>query len=86
VDKIRFSRHAEEKFTVLRMHGIRIARQKVIATVRAPDSTDYRRLPLLIAQSTFDARRVLRVVYRKEGDAILIITFYPGRKSEYEKE
>jgi len=84
--KIRFSKHAIEKFAVLLTHGVRVSRRKVVATIKEPEFVDYRRLPLLIAQTTLDARRVLRVVYREEENAILVVTFYPGRKSAYEKE
>ena len=59
---------------------------QVIYAVEKPDRIDYRRLPLLIAQKEFDKTRVLRVVYRKEEEIIVVITFYPGRKSQYEKE
>jgi len=43
-------------------------------------------LPLLIAQVGWDKRRVLRVVYKVEGGTKIVITFYPGMKSQYEKE
>lgn len=82
--KIRFTRHALEKFAVLRRHGVFVARDKVLKTVAFPNTTDYRREPLLIAQCGFDATHVLRVVYKAEGDTRIIITFYPGRKSQYE--
>lgn len=82
--QIRFTRHAEDKFAMLARHGWRIARVKVEATVRAPEFIDYSREPLIIAQTDLDETHVLRVVYRgeEEGTAI-IITFYPGRKSQY---
>lgn len=83
--EIRFTKHATAKFLVLRRHGVRISKFEVIATVRNPEVIDYRRLPLLIAQKSFDAERVLRVVYKIERKTLIIITFYPGRKSQYEK-
>ena len=83
--EIRFTKHALAKFSVLRRHGVRISRFEVIAAVRTPEVIDYRRLPLLIAQKSFDAQRVLRVVHKIERKTIIIITFYPGRKSQYEK-
>lgn len=83
--EIRFTKHVLAKFSVLRRHGVRISRFEVIATVRAPKIIDYRRLPLFIAQKSLDAQRVLRVVYKIERKTVIIITFYPGRKSQYEK-
>lgn len=83
--KIRFSKHALEKFEVLRRHGLRISKGRVLDAVEKPERIDHSRLPLLIAQREFDKTRVLRVVYKIEQNAILVITFYPGRKSQYEK-
>ncbi len=83
--KIIFTKHAEDKFAVLLRHKVKLSRSFVIKTVREPELIDRSRLPLLIAQRRFDANRVLRVVYKKEEDRLKIITFYPGRRSQYEK-
>ena len=80
-----FTKHALDKFEVLERHGVKINKEQVIATIEAPDLIDNSRLPLLIAQSDLDETHVLRVVFKKEDDIIKIITFYPGRKSQYEK-
>ena len=82
--KVRFTKHAQEKFAVLKRHGLKVSKKQVIDTVQHPARIDYSRLPLLIAQGGFDKTRVLRVVYKTEQNAILVITFYPGRKSQYE--
>lgn len=83
---IRFTKHALQKFSELKKYGVLITRAQVVQTIRRPDSIDYRRLPLYIAQSGFDKRRVLRVVYKQKGATIVIITFYLGLKSQYEKD
>lgn len=83
--EIRFTKHAEDKFAVLKRHGVVVSRTKVVETVKEPESTDsISRSPLHIAQSGLDERRVLRVVYKVEYGTIVIITFYPGRRSDYE--
>ena len=82
---IKFTKHAEEKFGVLGRHGVKISTGQVLNTIKNPNKLDYTRKPLIIAQSAFDKRRVLRVVYKIEKNVILVITFYPGRKSQYEK-
>lgn len=82
---IKFTKHAEEKFLVLRRHGVRVLKEQVLCSIRNPDKLDYTRRPLIIAQGVFDKRRVLRVVYKMEKNVILVITFYPGRKTQYEK-
>ncbi len=83
--KVRFTKHALEKFLVLRRHGVVVTRSRVLRTVAFPDTIDYRRDPLLIAQSNLDSTHVLRAVYRIEDGVRVVITFYPGRKSQYEK-
>ena len=83
--EIRFSQHAQDKFEVLARHGWKIEQSTVETTAQNPSALDHSRTPLIIAQSSLDETHVLRVVYRQEGSLILIITFYPGRKSQYAK-
>lgn len=83
---IRFTKHAVDKFEVLKRHGVQISRREVLRTIIEPDYIDYRRRPLLIVQSNLNKSLVLRVVYKKDVSGIIIITFYPGRKSQYEKK
>ena len=83
---IRFTRHAREKFVILRRHGIVISEPAVIRAIADPEVIDNSRESLKIAQRTFDKMRVLRVVYKEiGGDDKLVITFYPGRKKQYGK-
>jgi len=81
---IRFTRHAIEKFHVLREHKFPVSRKQVLDTINNPDLIDRSRSPLLIAQKRIDKTHVLRVVYKQEGEEIKVITFYPGRISQYE--
>ncbi|MDP3793727.1 MAG: hypothetical protein Q8R07_03160, partial [Candidatus Uhrbacteria bacterium] len=83
---VRFTKHAQEKFSLLRRHGVSITATQVTVALEKPDFIDYSHLPLLIAQIGFDAHRVLRVVYRQEGNVMTVITFYPGRRKQYEKK
>ncbi len=82
---IYFTKHAREKFNVLKRHKFEISKEQVEFTVIDPDLIDRSRIPLLIAQRKIDKSHVLRVVYKKEGRGIIkIITFYPGRIKQYE--
>lgn len=81
---IRFTKHAEEKFAVLHRHKFFVTKSQVLATITRPNTMDYSRAPLLIAQSRIDSKHVLRVVYRVTGEEIVIITFYPGRSNQYD--
>lgn len=82
---IRFTKHTEEKFSILKRHGFFVSRKNVVAAVAHPDLIDYSRSPLKIAQRGFDKSRVLRVVYRDAHETKIIITFYPGRRNQYEE-
>lgn len=83
--EIHFTKHAVEKFAILAHHGVVISRERVLETVEHPDMIDRSRMPLKIAQRGLNRTHVLRVVYREENGIKTIITFYPGRKSQYEK-
>ena len=80
-----FTKHAKDKFEVFKRHKFLITGKQVLKTIENPDLIDESRLPLLIAQRKIDRTRVLRVVYKKEFSVIKIITFYPGRRKQYEK-
>lgn len=82
--KIYFTKHAEQKFKILALHGVKISKDKVIKTVENPQVIDNSRNPLFIAQSSLNRKHVLRIVYKYENGSVIIITFCPGRKSQYE--
>lgn len=81
---ILFTKHAREKFALLLRHGVEISEHQVIEALERPEIIDHSRKPLLIAQVAFDERRVLRVVFKQERDVMKVITFYPGRRKQYE--
>lgn len=81
---IHFTKHAIEKFAILNEHGFAVSKNEIVETITKPDSIDHSRHPLIIAQTSFDKNRVLRVVYKEEYGVKIIITFYPGRKNQYE--
>ncbi len=80
-----FTKHAEDKFHLLKSHKFTITRHQVISACSNPDLVDYARLPLLIAQKQRNKTHVLRVVYKQENSLKKIITFYPGRAKHYAK-
>lgn len=81
-----FTKHARDKFSILKKHQFIISEKKVLEALNNPDLIDYSRLPLLIAQSKFDRTHVLRIVYKEEEGNIKVITFYPGRLKNYGKK
>ncbi len=82
---IHFTKHAREKFEILKEHKFEISRKQVIETINNPELIDRSRYPLLIAQKQINTSHVLRVVYKKENSNKIIITFYPGRTKQYEQ-
>lgn len=77
-----FTKHAIWKFSVLKKFNL--TQDQIVMTVKNPEFLDVKsRTPLKIAQSTIDDEHVLRVIYIQETERIVIITFYPGRKSQY---
>lgn len=81
-----FTKHAKDKFEILKRHKFLISETEILETISKPDLIDKSRPPLFIAQRTIDKEHVLRVVYKIEREFIKIITFYPGRRKDYEKE
>ena len=79
-----FTKHAKDKFTILKRHNFIASREQVIEAINNPDLIDRSRIPLLIAQKKIDKTHVLRVVYKEELGIKKVITFYPGRTSQYE--
>ncbi len=87
--KIRFTKHALEKLKAYEGGEIKISAADLIQTITTPNLVDtISRVPKYIAQKHLDTTHVLRVVYAVEIERgeIRIITFYPGRKSKYEKK
>lgn len=83
---IDFSLHSLLKIEILRSHGIDVSKEIVENVVKIPDRIEEGYKDRLIAQKGFDETRVLRVVYEMLPDKIYIVTFYPGRRSRYEKD
>jgi hypothetical protein len=82
-----YTKHAKEKFKILKNQGFPIKKKLVEETLRFPERVDYSQIPLLRAEKTIDEKHVLRVVFKKENGIIKVITFYPARKRKikYEK-
>lgn len=83
--KIIFSSHADNKFEILKKHGVFISKEVIEDAVLSPDETMTGYKNRKISQKKLDGTHVLRVVYEIHNDDILIITLYPARSSRYEK-
>ena len=82
VSKVRFTRHAVEKFEIVRHYGFRVNEKQVVETVLNPDSLD-KRNQQFFAVKTINSKYALRVVYEKRKGYLVVITFYPVRRERY---
>jgi len=84
--EIVFSDHAEDKFLILRQHGLMITKNTVSDAVKNPDIILPGYRSRKIAQKVIDENHVIRVVFEEFSDKIKIITFYHGKRKRYEDE
>ena len=74
-----FTKHANDKFEVLKRHGFLVSKDQVLRTLKFPEFIDHTRHPLLIAEKQINRKYVLRVVFSKKSAIIKVITFYPKK-------
>lgn len=80
---IRLTGHARDKFTLFARHGLVIAEDSVLATVATPEWEEPGHGGRLVRQRALDATHVLRVVIEETDSELVVVTFYPGRRSRY---
>jgi len=80
--KIVYTKHAREKFSDLMIFGIKVTKRQIRNALEQSryQSTDNGNR---ISAGDFDETHNLRIVYRVEKDAIMVITFYIHRKGRY---
>jgi hypothetical protein len=83
---IAYTRHAEEKFELLKRHGFEVTRKQVEETPTGRDIVIHQAKGRMIAQKGIGERHVLRVIYRQEGEDLVVITFFSGRRERYESK
>ena len=84
--KVVFTSHARQKILILRRHNCTISEEEVKKTIEGPDSVKEGRNNRMIAQRAIDEEHLLRVIYEKRRDDIVIVTFYPARRERYENQ
>lgn len=80
--RIRFTKHAGEKFSFLRRYGFMIDKTDVLRVISKPAKLD-RRGGQLLAMREINDIYALRVVYEQRNGIIIVITFYPVKRKEY---
>ena len=88
--KVVFTKHAAvDKFAILKKHKFktRVTKNLIKKVILNPEHKDEESdKPNSIVSKSIDVEHILRVVYRKENDIILVITFYPAEKGRYYEE
>jgi uncharacterized DUF497 family protein len=84
--KLVYTTHARQKFEILERHDCIVTEDAIRKTVEEPESIRDGRRNRLIAQRAVNKGHLLRVIYEKQEDDIIIITFYPARRERYEGE
>ena len=79
---IRFTKHAEEKFSTLKSFGFIIDKKFVEAAVSNPVQKSQREEQTLVLKP-IDDKLALRVVYEKRSNETVVITFYPVKRDRY---
>lgn len=85
--KIVFTKHAIEKFRILRELGWDFKEKDIEDAIRTPDKTSITKdgsATEVFKAITEDIS--LKVVYAKFGDIIWVITFHPVERKRYEKK
>ena len=80
--KVRFTKHAKQKFTLLRRYGFDIPEASVTDAVTNPARVDPRDDQLL-ALKPLNREYAIRVVYRIVNDHIVVVTFYPVKRERF---
>ena len=83
--KVVYTKHAAvDKFNMLKKHKFHVNKNTIEKVIKDPDHEDRKSdQPKIIASKDIDQKHVLRVVYKREGDIMTIITFYPAEKGRY---
>ena len=80
--KIIFTQHAKDKFQLLKNYGFSVSEAVVRETLSDPVRVD-RRNNQLLALRPINQEHALRVVYRLVNDKIVVVTFYPVKRSRF---
>jgi hypothetical protein len=82
VSKIKFTKHAVEKFELMKRYGFEISKKQVVETVLNPERLSERDNQYF-AIKVINSKHALRVVYEKRKGYLVAITFYPVRRERY---
>ena len=68
---IYFTKYAEQKFDILNKHQVFLTREQIEGAVNQPDEIGKKGKLLTVRKEG------VKVIYKKDGDVLKIITFFP---------
>jgi hypothetical protein len=80
--KIRFTKHALEKFKLLKYYGFEVSKREVSECVSNPARLD-QKADQHFALKPLNSKYALRAVYEERKGYLVVITFYPVRRERY---
>ena len=83
--KIALSRHVvKDKIPKIKTLGWIVTKSKILQTIRNPLWKGAAYINQETAMSLLDKNHILRVIFKKEGGIITVITIHPARRGSYE--
>lgn len=81
--KVKFTKHANEKFDLLKQYSFEVSQKQVENAILQPDLLNEKDGQFL-ATKIISRRHAIRVVYEVRKDFLVVITFYPVRRRRYD--
>ncbi len=81
--RIELTGHATHKLRVLRRHGVKVTKKIVEDAVMRPDKVVQGLTGRQISERALDEGHILRVVFMREGEKVVVVTMYPARRGRY---
>lgn len=81
-EEIRFTKHALEKFEMLKLYGFEIDRETIADTIQRPARVD-RKGKQFLAIKPLNEKYAIRVVHEIRKGIIVVVTFYPVERRRY---
>lgn len=82
--EIQFTKHALDKFKVLRSLGWPLTQKQVKQTISKPTWRGNSRFGQETTMILLDKTHILRVIFNRENDIITVVTFHIARRGKYE--
>ena len=82
--KIIYTKHTLEKFKILKKLGWIITKNKIRTVIKRPKWRGATRYDQKTALGLIDNKHIIRIILKRNGDIIKVITFHIGRREKYE--